>query len=161
MQSILHHIPTHLITLVQTLRALLLDPRFLDRHRLRAQDFTRQCQLTFPVLMIFLLQKTVRSLQRHLHEFLDELAQGELFEPLTSGAVTHARAKLKHTAFIELNQAGLLPVIYAKENSPRLWRACFGSTALAPAEWSGCSRGPIRKPSAAGWACPCRSKYAL
>jgi len=72
--------------------------------------------------MLFILQKTVRSIQRHLHEFLDELAQGELFEPLTTGAVTHARAKLKHTAFIELNQEGLLPVIYGKENSVRRWR---------------------------------------
>jgi hypothetical protein len=34
--------------------------------------------------MLFLLQQTIKSIQRHLHEFLDELAQGEIFEPLES-----------------------------------------------------------------------------
>lgn len=37
------------------------------------EDFTRQRQLSFPVVMLFILQKTVKSIQRHLHEFLDEL----------------------------------------------------------------------------------------
>ena len=68
------------------------------------KTFTRQRQLTFPLLMLFVLQQTVKSIQRHLHEFLDELAQGQLFEPVTSGAVTHARAKLKESAFSELNR---------------------------------------------------------
>ncbi|MDO8596897.1 MAG: IS4 family transposase [Sulfuricaulis sp.] len=63
--------------------------------------------------MLFTLQKTVKSIQRHLHEFLDDLAGGELFDPVTPGAWTHARAKLKHTAFIELNRSCVLPAIYA------------------------------------------------
>ncbi len=78
MRSILHDIPVYLITLVQALRTKLRDPRFLARHRVRPQDFTRQCQLTFPVMMLFILQKTIKSIQRHLHEFLDELAQGQI-----------------------------------------------------------------------------------
>jgi hypothetical protein len=43
------------------------------------------------------------------------LAAGQLFAPLTSGAVTHARAKLKASAFSELNQACVLPAIYGSE----------------------------------------------
>ena len=65
--------------------------------------------------MLFILQKTVKSLQNHLAEFLEELRGGELFEALTPGAVTHARAKLKHTAFIELNQQSVLPTMYGGE----------------------------------------------
>jgi hypothetical protein len=80
----------------------------------RPEDFTRQRQLTFPLVMIFVLQKTVKSIQGHLHEFLDELAAGQLFEPVTAGAWTHARAKLKHTAFIELNQEVVLPAAQAQ-----------------------------------------------
>jgi len=72
--------------------------------------------------MLFVLQKTVKSIQRHLHEFLDDLAEGPLFVPLTNGAVTHARAKLKASAFIELNQDGLLPTIYASAFPQRRWR---------------------------------------
>src|SRR5580693_2658048 len=92
-------IPTSVFGLFETLRRQLCDTEFVARNRARAQDFTRHRQLTFPILMLFILQKTIKSLQRHLHEFLDELAGGELFEPVTAGAFTHARAKLKHTAF--------------------------------------------------------------
>ena len=110
------------LLLVEALRAKLRDPNFLARHRVRAQDFTRQRQLTFPLLMLFVLQQTVKSIQRHLHEFLDELAQGQLFEPVTSGAVTHARAKLKASAFSELNRDCVLPAIYSPEHPIRRWR---------------------------------------
>jgi hypothetical protein len=122
MQATVHDIPQYLIILVEALRAKLRDQDFLARHRVRPQDFTRQRQLTFPLLMLFLLQQTVKSIQRHLHEFLDELAQGQLFEPVTSGAVTHARAKLKASAFSELNRDCVLPVLYRSEHPVRRWR---------------------------------------
>jgi hypothetical protein len=122
MQTILHDVPHHLITLVQALRAKLRDPDFLARHRVRTHDFTRQCQLTFPVLMLFVLQQTVKSIQRHLHEFLDNLAQGQIFETVTSGAVTHARAKLKESAFLELNRDCVLATIYGPEHPIQRWR---------------------------------------
>jgi len=78
--------------------------------------------LTFPLLRLFLLQQTIKSIQRHLHEFLDELAQGEFFELLTSGAVTHARAKLKEVAFTKLNQACVLPTVYGPDYPIQRWR---------------------------------------
>ena len=86
-------ISCHVVDLVETLRCYLCNGDFLARHRVRPADFTRQRQLTFPLVMLFTLQKTAKSLQRHLHEFLDELAGGELFEPVTPGAWTHARAR--------------------------------------------------------------------
>lgn len=122
MQTIIGDIPNYLTTLIEALRAKLRDQNFLARHRVRPQDFTRQRQLTFPLLMLFLLQQTIKSIQRHLHEFLDELAQGEIFEPLTSGAVTHARAKLKESAFTELNRDCVLPTVYGPEHPIRRWR---------------------------------------
>lgn len=122
MQTILPDIPSYLTTLIEALRAKLRDQNFLARHRVRPQDFTRQRQLTFPLLMLFLLQQTVKSIQRHLHEFLDDLAQGEIFEPLTSGAVTHARAKLKESAFSELNRDCVLQTIYGPEHPIQRWR---------------------------------------
>jgi Transposase DDE domain len=122
MRSILHDIPVQLITLVEALRAKLRDPNFLARHRVRPEDFTRNRQLTFPVLMLFILQKTVKSIQRHLHEFLDDLAHGQIFEPVTSGAVTHARAKLKDNAFIELNRDCVLPTVYDPQHPIQRWR---------------------------------------
>jgi hypothetical protein len=122
MRTIVHDIPEYLTTLIEALRAKLRDQNFLARHRVRPQDFTRQRQLTFPLLMLFLLQQTLKSIQRHLHEFLDELAQGEIFEPLTSGAVTHARAKLKESAFTELNRECVLPTVYGPKHPIQRWR---------------------------------------
>lgn len=124
MRTILEAIPRETVNLIDTLRRFLCDADYLGRHRVRAEDFTRQRQLTFPVVMLFILQKTVKSIQRHLHEFLDELAGGQLFEPVTAGAWTHARAKLKHTAFIELNQGIVLPWIYQEERDQplQMWR---------------------------------------
>lgn len=113
-----------MVDLIETLRRQLCNQGFISRHRVRPQDFTRERQLTFPIVMLFTLQKTVKSIQRHLHEFLDELAGGELFESVTPGAWTHARAKLKHTAFIELNHSCVLPAIYApaRRREIQRWR---------------------------------------
>jgi len=43
---------------------------FCHRHRRRDKDFTRERLLTSPVVMLLLLQKTTRSIQRHVHSFL-------------------------------------------------------------------------------------------
>jgi hypothetical protein len=122
MRTLRESIPSHVVRLIETLRRQLCDVEFSVRHRVRPEDFTRQRQLTFPIVMLFTLQKTVKSIQRHLHEFLDELAGESLFEPVTPGAWTHARAKLKHSAFIELNRSSLLPVIYGPEQSQSMQR---------------------------------------
>jgi hypothetical protein len=122
MRTHLHNVPDYLIALVKALRAKLHDPHFRARHRARPEDFTRHRQLTFPIVMLFILQKTVKSIQRHLHEFLDELAPSEILATPTSGAVTHARAKLKDSAFIELNQDCVLPLVYDSERPVRRWR---------------------------------------
>ena len=121
MRTKLQEVPHYLITLIEALRAKLHDPQFLARHRVRQQDFTRDCQLTFPVVLLFVLQKTVKSIQKHLHEFLEALSVGARFQTLTPGAVTHARAKLKPGAFVELNQAVVLPRVNEQNFPLRRW----------------------------------------
>jgi hypothetical protein len=122
MQTIAHALPQYLITLIEALRRKLLDPAFGARHRVRPQDFTRHRQLTFPLLMLFILQKSLKSIKNHLTEFLDSLAPGEMFESPQAGAVTHARAKLKDSAFIELNRDCVLPAAYDSERPVLRWR---------------------------------------
>jgi hypothetical protein len=122
MRTITHAVPQYLIGLIEALRRRLVDPRFQARHRVRPQDFTRQRQLTFPLIMLFILQKSLKSIQNHLSEFLDSLAPGEVFESPQPGAVTHARAKLKDSAFIELNRDCILPAAYHSERPVRRWR---------------------------------------
>jgi hypothetical protein len=74
--------------------------------------------------MLLLLQKTSKSVQRHLHSFFHELWPPPEDRSATPGGWTQARAKLSHTAFIELNQEVLLPCFYAPEQAEhrRAWR---------------------------------------
>ena len=54
--------------------------------------------------MLLLLQKSLKSLQAHVQVFFDDLANGAApARPLSGGALTHARAKLRASAFTELN----------------------------------------------------------
>jgi len=94
------------------------------RHRRQPKDFTRERVLTFPVVMLLLLQKTTRSAQRHLQSFFRELSADFRTPSVTAGGWTQARAKLKHTAFIELNETIILPGFYAPEQAAhcRRWR---------------------------------------
>ena len=122
MRTIVPPIPSYRLTLIETLRARLRAADFQARQRVRPADFTRAGTLPFPVLLRLVLPKSVQSIHRHRHEFLDDLAAGPHFEPLTSGAVTQARAKLKASAFSELNQAGVRPVIYGPQHPLQRWR---------------------------------------
>ena len=99
------------LTLIERLRLHLVAPDFWSRHRRREGDFTRECVLTFPVLMLLLLQKSLKSLQTHVQAFLAQLAAGTARPSLSGGALTHARAKLRASAFTELNASAVLATV--------------------------------------------------
>jgi Transposase DDE domain len=97
--------------IIGTIRQVLGSDGFCQRHKRRPQDFTRRRHFYFVRTVVFLLQKTVRSVQLHLHEFFDRL--GEAWQPVTASAWSQARLKLSHTAFIELNQRAIVEPVYA------------------------------------------------
>jgi len=105
------------LALLEQLRQTLTDPGVCWRHRRRPEDFTRERVLTFPVLMLLLLQKSLKSLQARIHEFLSELAEGAAGLKLSGGALTHARAKLRASAFVELNESAVLATVYGPEHA--------------------------------------------
>jgi hypothetical protein len=124
--------------LIAQIRRRIFARDFCARHRRSDRDFTRQRLLTFPIVMLLLLQKTTKSVQRHLHCFLHQLWP-EQDSQATPGGWTQARAKLSHTAFIELNQQVLLPGFYAPEQTAHRcnWRnhrllGCDGSMLRLP-----------------------------
>lgn len=106
-------------------RRLLLDPAFVARHRQRPEDFTRKRTFQFPVLMLLILQKSLKSLQLRLHEFLLEWS-GQIQAVATGspGAFTHARAKLLPSAFVELNEQAILASVYGPQSEAlvKRWR---------------------------------------
>ena len=114
-------IPNYFSQLIAALRQRLRDDKFITQHRARPTDFTRRRSLPFDRIMLFLLQKTTRSIQRHLHAFWDQMAL-EIATVVTPGALTQARAKLKPTAFIALNRETVLPLIYAPAQADTIQR---------------------------------------
>lgn len=108
------------VNLIEHLRERIIDPGLCARHRRRPVDFSRQCRLTFPVLILLLLQKSVKSLQARLHELLSYW--GQQTKSLSGGALTHARAKLCASVFEELNEQTLLPLVYGREHTELVQR---------------------------------------
>jgi len=82
------------------------------------------------LVTLLLLQKSLKSLQARLHEMVRELAQSLDVGSLSPGAFTHARAKLSASAFEELNQQAVLPVVYGPEHGA-LVRRWHGHRLLA------------------------------
>lgn len=106
-------------TLAST-RNLIREDGFCRRHRKSDKCFTRQRHFTFVNTVVMLLQKTVRSIQTHIHTFFEGLSH---YAPgLTASAWSQARLKLQHTAFIELNEEAVLKVVYRDMDSPQLRR---------------------------------------
>ena len=56
------------LALIETLRQHLARADLVARHRRRATDFVRERKLIFPIVMLLILQKSLKSLQTHLHE---------------------------------------------------------------------------------------------
>lgn len=78
---------------------------FLERHRQHAQDFTRRRSLPFVVVILSLINMLKRALQDELDELFRLFGDGPVAQRrVTKSAFSQARRKLKHTAFIELNQ---------------------------------------------------------
>lgn len=78
--------------------------------------FSRVRKLTFTTVFIIILQNSVKSLQLILNEFV--LDMNKHFS-ITAGAFTRARKKLKHTAYIELNN-DIIDIYYENDDIKRL-----------------------------------------
>ena len=85
------------------------DEKFKQRHRTKSTAFTRQRCLPFVLVLTLILKKGVKSLQNVVNEATDWLNT----KPVTASAYSQVRYKLKHTAFIELNQKAIVKVMYS------------------------------------------------
>ena len=70
--------------------------------------------------MVFILRKSMKSLQNSLNEFYANF--DNLDETITASAFSQARQKFSHTAFIELNQKAVLDNIYNKSNEIKTYK---------------------------------------
>lgn len=128
------------VALIEKIRALLNDSGFLVRHRMSEVDFTRMRKLTFVMVNLILIRKSLKSVTRRLHEVwgrLGFLDCGADTAPPTASAWSQARAKLSPGALVELNQEVVLKEFYAQPGAVKRWRghrllACDGSELRLP-----------------------------
>ncbi len=83
---------------VNTTKKILKDEEFKSHHRTSPKVFLRERKLTFCLVMLLIMQKTMKSIQLLLNEVFGQID----LDPATNSAGTTARRHLKHTAFIEL-----------------------------------------------------------
>ena len=91
--------------LIESIKKTIFSEDFLSRHRSSPKAFTRKRALPFHQLLFFLMNMNKGSYQDELDHFFKALNHLEVAERIvTKGALTKARKKLKHQAFIELNE---------------------------------------------------------
>jgi hypothetical protein len=116
------HPTTWLNESLQQTRQLIASESFCHQYRAHERAFLRQRYFTFMTSVLFLLQKTVRSVQLHLHSFFESL--GQVAPGLTPSAWSQARLKLRYTALVALNEEAIVKVVYRDRQHPqlRLWK---------------------------------------
>jgi hypothetical protein len=96
---------------------------FINAHKANLKDFTRARILTFAIVFMLILRKSLKSLQLSLNELF---IQGHISRLTSSSAYTQARKKLRHTAFMELNDDVIR--IYYSDDKIKRWKGyrCLG-----------------------------------
>ena len=93
--------------LVDFIKITVQNPDFIARHKQNKTDFTRKRSLPFFTVVTFLLNLLRSSLQNELDKFFHAFSNADVPKrKVTASALCQARKKLKHEAFIELNQVG-------------------------------------------------------
>jgi hypothetical protein len=90
--------------LIDTVSQLISEPSFVERHKISPKHFIRDRVFSFKITVLFLINILKESIQSELDNFFGKIeASDTKINKVTSSAFTQARAKLKHTAFIEMN----------------------------------------------------------
>jgi len=98
------------IALIEKIRNKITEPEFVKKHH--EKNFIRRRKLDFTMVLLIILQKSVRSLQNILNDLYEQLNS----QTVTASAFTQARKHLKHTAFIELNKECIINTCYQNNN---------------------------------------------
>ena len=101
---------------LETTDELIKHEEFKRRHCRNSKDFTRTLSLPFSLVLIIVLRNSVKSLQLMVNEAMNWLNN----DPVTASAYSQARYKLKHTAFIELNQKAVVDTMYEDDGYKKL-----------------------------------------
>jgi hypothetical protein len=106
-------------SIVKSIRTKIINNNFMKRHRFSEKDFSRKRKLPFTLLILFILNLVRQTLQKELTQFVS-LFSDKKVKNITKSAFCQSRMKLKHTAFMELNDI-LIDEFYT-DNEFNLWK---------------------------------------
>jgi hypothetical protein len=121
---------------VEFVKNQIFSNEFINTYKRSKSDFTRKRTLPFQTVLIFLMNMLRSSLQNELDIFFKLINKKEtLNREVTASAFSQARQKLKHEAFIELNEKTLNH--FYDDNDIKKWNgfrllAVDGSTIKVP-----------------------------
>jgi hypothetical protein len=112
-------------TAVDLVKGKIVNEGFINAHKYKPDDFTRNRKLTFQIIFMQIFRKTVKSLQLSLNELF---MNNYLSAPVSASAYTQARSKFKHTAFMELNN-DIIDLFYSEDEGIKKWNGyrCIGA----------------------------------
>ena len=103
--------------ILQVIRTQIMSEIFQVTHRVNTTDFCRKYLLTFPILIVFILNLVRRSLQAELNKFTNIID----FSFISKQVFSSARKKIKPKAFVELNKT-LINQFYTDNQVPLFMR---------------------------------------
>lgn len=112
------------------------NPAFIEKHKKNPKDFIRDRVLTFKIVILFLITVLKESIHSELSDFFARIEGSDTkIHKVTNSAFTQARAKLKHSAFIEMDK--LQTELFYQNTSYKTWEgfrlvAIDGSTLYLP-----------------------------
>ncbi len=118
------------------LHELINNPNFVERHKKEAKHFIRDRVFTFKVVVLFQMNILKESVHSELGSFFKRIERSDTkIHKATNSGFTKARAKLNHSAFIELNE--LQTNLFYQDTEYKTWNgfrlvAVDGSTLYLP-----------------------------
>ena len=108
------------IGLITRIKRLLESDAFKERHRISKKAFSRNRTLTFPIVILFLLNLVKRALQDELDEFFKAIRGAKVAaRVVTKSAFSQARRKFRSEAFVEMNQVQV--DYFYQQGEPHRW----------------------------------------
>ena len=96
------------------------DPLSKEKYRKKENSFIRNRKLTFSYTILFILRKSVKSLQNSLNEFFTKIDNN--LTKVTASAFTQARSNISHEIFIDINKEAILQTVYSEENEFKTYK---------------------------------------
>ena len=103
---------------VTKIKKLLRSESFMKKNKFSDKNFIRERKMPFVSLVVFMLNLVKQTLQKELTNFINIISKKD--KNITKSAFSQSRMKLKHEAFVELNN--LLIEEFYTDNIIETWK---------------------------------------